>query len=73
MKDWVIIVLAIVAFMYISGSVSGAINALARAVGELAEKIDALNDKVESIVNDVADIEGIVSGRKEKFVNPFEL
>ena len=73
MKDWVIIVLAIIAFMYISGSISGAINALARSVGELAEKIDALNDKVESIVNDVADIEGVVSGRKEKYVNPIDM
>ena len=44
-----------------------------KPLGELAEKIDALNDKVESIVNDVADIEGVVSGRKEKFVNPIDL
>lgn len=71
MKDWVIIIIVVIAFMYVAGTISAAINAMAGAVGELAEKIDALNDKVESIVNDVADIEGVVSGRKEKFINPF--
>ncbi|MFZ0745115.1 MAG: hypothetical protein WAM85_11955 [Terracidiphilus sp.] len=73
MKDWVVILVIVFACIYISASISAIANTLAAALSELAEKIGELNDKVDSIVSDVADIEGVVSGRKEKYINPIDL
>ena len=73
MKEWLIILAILGAAMYIGGCIHSVGNAIAIGMAELVKKLDEVNEKVDIIVQNTEDIEGMVSGRKEKYVNPIDL
>lgn len=76
MKEWLfilVIVAASICVALVSASYSASANAIADQLDKLNEKIDELNEKIDAITDTTEDIEGVISGRKEKYVNPIDL
>jgi uncharacterized protein YoxC len=73
MKDWMVICAIAAAAIYIGSCIQSLGNALGISLSEFEKKIDELNEKIDVIIETTNDIEGVVSGRKEKFINPIDL
>jgi len=61
------------AAIYIGSCIQSLGNALGISVSEFEKKIDELNEKIDAVMQNTDDIEGVVSGRKEKYINPIDL